>query len=97
MLKTVNSRNHGLVLLNPLIGSLSGGSASGQSVPGNVSNKGVLRILQSSRIAGTSPSGCIVSYPGQSLGSLTSLSMYSTSPADWARPLTRVTQKLLFQ
>ena len=36
-------------------------------------NEGVLRILQSPSITGTSPSDCLVSYPGYSLGGLTPL------------------------
>ena len=52
-------------------------------------HKGVLRIPQSSSITGSSPSDCLVSYPGHSLGwgSYTSAekqSVYSTAPADWA-------------
>ena len=38
-----------------------------QSGPGSTSNKGVLRISQSSSITGTSPTDCLVSYPGHSL------------------------------
>ena len=46
-------------------------------------------IPQSSSIAGTSPSDCLVSYPGHSLGggsysSAEKQSVYSTAPADWA-------------
>ena len=40
----------------------------GQSGPGSNGNEGVLRIPQSSSTAGTSPSDCLVSYPGHSLG-----------------------------
>ena len=57
-----------LVLFNPLIGPLSGATTPGQSGPGSNGNEGVLRIPQSSSIAGTSPSDCLVSYPGHSLG-----------------------------
>ena len=65
----------------------------GQSGPGNDGNEGVLRIPQSSSIAGTSPSDCLVSYAGHSLvggGSYPSAevqSVYSTAPADWAKDL----------
>ena len=59
-----------LVLFNPLIGSLSGATTLGQSGPGSDGNKGVLRISQSSSIAVTSPSDCLVSYPGYLLGVL---------------------------
>ena len=49
-----------------------------------MANEGVLRILQSSSIAGTSPSDCLVSYPGHSLGgwsypSAEKQSVYSTA------------------
>ena len=51
------------------------------------SNKGVLRIPQSSSITGASPSDCLISYPGHSLGecypSAELQSMYFTVPADW--------------
>ena len=40
----------------------------GQNGAGSDANKGVLHILQSSSITGTSPSDCLVSYTGQSLG-----------------------------
>ena len=60
----------------------------GQSGPGSDGNEEVLRIPQSSSIAGTSPSDCLVSYPGHSLGgsypSAEVQSVYSTAPADWA-------------
>ena len=58
--------------------------------PGSDGNVGVLRIPQSSSIAGTSPSDCLVSYPGHSLegGSYPPAekqSVYSTAPVDWAK------------
>ena len=57
--------------------------------PGAMAMKGVLRIPQTSCIAGTSPSDCLVSYAGHLLvgGSYPSAekqSVYSTAPADWA-------------
>ena len=69
--------------------ALSGATTPGQSGPGSDGNEGVLRIPQSSSTAGTSPSDCLVSYPGHSLwgGSYPSAevqSEYSTAPADWA-------------
>ena len=78
-----------LVLFNPLIGPLSGATTPGQSGPGSDGNEGVLRIPQSSSTAGTSPSDCLVSYPGHSLGrgsypSAEVQSVYSTAPANWA-------------
>ena len=40
----------------------------GQSGPGNNGNEGVVCIPQSPCITGTSPSDCLASYPGHSLG-----------------------------
>ena len=48
--------------------TLSGTTTSGQSEPGSNGNEGVLRIPQSSIITGASPSYCLVSLPGHSLG-----------------------------
>ena len=61
-----------------------------QSGPGSDGNEGMLRIPQSSNTAGTSPSDCLVSYQGHSLGagsypSAEVQSVYSTAPADWAK------------
>ena len=68
--------------------ALTGATILGQSGPGSNSNKGVLYIPQSSSITGTSPSDCLVSYPGHSLGEFYPFAevqlMYSTAPADWA-------------
>ena len=69
--------------------ALSGATTPGQSGPGSNGNEGVLRIPQSSSTAGTSPSDCLVSYAGHSLGggsypSAEVQSVYSTAPADWA-------------
>ena len=68
---------------------LSGATTPGQSGPGSNGNEGVLRIPHSSSTAGTSPSDCLVSYLGHSLGkgsypSAEVQSVYSTAPADWA-------------
>ena len=63
----------------------------GQSGPESDGNEGVVHIPQSSSITGTSPSYCLVSYPGHSLGGGGSYPLcreavvYSTPPADWAR------------
>ena len=66
----------------------SGATTPGQSEPGSDGYEGVLRIPQSSSTAGTSPSDCLVSYPGHWLGgsypSAEVQSVYSTAPADWA-------------
>ena len=59
----------------------------GATTPGN---EGVLCIPQSSSIIGTSPSDCLVLYPGHSCWKGVSyylaevLSVYSTTPVDWA-------------
>ena len=60
----------------------------GQSEPGSNGNEGVLHIPQGPSITGTSPSDCLVSYPGHSSGgsypSAEVQSVYFTDPADWA-------------
>ena len=68
MQKSVWWRKQGLVLFNPYIRPLSGATTPDQSGPGSDGNKGVLRIAQSTSITGTSPSDCLVSYPGHTLG-----------------------------
>ena len=69
--------------------ALSGATTPGQSGPGSDGNERILHIPQSSCITGTSPSDCLVSYPGHSLGesypSVEVQSMYSTAPANWAK------------
>ena len=52
----------------PIDRGLSGATIPGQIGPGSDGNEGVLRIPQSSSIIGASPSDCLVSYPGRSLG-----------------------------
>ena len=47
---------------------LSGAITSGQSGPVSDGSEGVLHIPQSSSITEASPSDCLVSYPGHSLG-----------------------------
>ena len=53
---------HSLLLFNLLIGPSSAATTPGQGGPGSNGNEGVLCIPQSSSIAGTSPSDCLVSY-----------------------------------
>ena len=69
--------------------ALSGATTLGQSGPGSNGNEGVLCIHQSASITGTSPSDCLVSYPGYSLGesypSEKMQSVYSTALANWAK------------
>ena len=72
----------------PIDKTLSGATTLGLSGPGRDVNEGVLRIPQSSSITGTSPSVCLVLYPGFSLGrsypSAEIQSAYSTAPVDLA-------------
>ena len=66
--------------------TLSGATTPDQNGPGSDGNKGVVRILQSSCITGTSPADCLVLYLGYSLGesyaSAEMQSLYSTSPKE---------------
>ena len=72
----------------PIDRTLSGATIPGQSGPRSDGNKGVLCIPQSSSITETSPSYCLMSYPGHSLeesySSAGMQSVYSIAPADWA-------------
>ena len=67
--------------------TLSGATTPGESDPESDGTEGVLRIPQSSNIIGASPTDCLVSYLGHSLGesypSAEKQSVYSTAPADW--------------
>ena len=72
--------------------ALSGATMRGQSGPGSNGNEGVLHIPQGPSITGTSPSDCLVSYPGHLSGegsypSAEVQSVYSTAPDDWAKYL----------
>ena len=69
--------------IQPIDRALSDATIPGQSGPGSNGNEVVLHIPQSPSITGISPSDCLVSYPGHSLGGVQSV--YSTAPADWAR------------
>ena len=64
--------------------TLSGGTIQGQSGLESIGNEGVLCIPQCSGITGASPSDCLVSYPGHSLGesypSAEIQSVYLTAP-----------------
>ena len=76
---------------SPIDRALSGATISGQSGPGSNSNEVVLCISQSPCITGTSPSYCLVLYPGHSFGgsylSAEVQSVYTTDSADWVRHL----------
>ena len=70
--------------------TLSGASTLGQSGSGRDGNKEVIRIPQSPNITRTSPSDCLVSYPGHSLRErsypLAVMQLvYSAASAKWAR------------
>ena len=74
--------------------TLSGATSLSQSGPGSDANKEELGISQSSSINGASPSDCLVSYPGHTLGGVgdtySSAEMqlvYSTAPGNWATEL----------
>ena len=68
--------------------TLSGHTIPSQSGPGSDDNEEILCISQSSNMTGTSPSDCLVSYPGHSLResypSAEMKSVYSIAPANWA-------------
>ena len=51
----------------PIDKALSGADTLGQSGPGSNGSEGVFRIPESPNITRTSPSDCLVSYPGYSL------------------------------
>ena len=68
MQKPAKSSNHSLVIFNTDTEPLSGATS-----PGNNGTEGVLCIPQRSSISGTSPSDCLVLYPGHYLGCLTPL------------------------
>ena len=79
----------------------AGATILGQSVPGSNGNEGVLRIPQSSSITRTSPSDCLVTYPGHSLGggsypSAEVQSVYSTAPSDWAMILCKLSNSSIW-
>ena len=73
----------------PIDRTLLGATTPGQSGLGSNGNKEVFCIPQSSRITGASPSDCLVSYPGHSLGesypSAEIQLVYSIAQVDWAR------------
>ena len=71
----------------PIDKALSGTTTQGQSGSESDGNEGVHRIPQSSRITRTSPSDCLMSYPGHLLAgpypSTEMQSVYSTASPDW--------------
>ena len=74
----------------PIDRTLSNATTPSQSVPGSDGNDRVLCIPQSSSINETSPSDCLVSYLGHSLGresdpSVEMQSVYSAASAVWVK------------
>ena len=72
----------------PIDRTLSGATTPDECGPSSNDNEGVFRIPQTFCITGVSPSDCLVSYPGHSLGvgsyrSVKKQSVYSTAPANW--------------
>ena len=71
----------------PIDRTLLDATTLSQNGPGSHDNKEVLCIPQSSSITGTSPSDCLMSYPGHTLGefypSAEKQSVYSTALNDW--------------
>ena len=69
----------------PIDRTLSDATTPGQGGPESDDNKGVLCIPQTFSITGASPSDCLVSYTGHSLGesypSAEKQSVYSTAPS----------------
>ena len=72
----------------PIDKTLSGATTLGQGGPGSEGNEEVLCISQSCSITEASPSDCLVSFPGHSLGESYPFaeiqSVYSAAPTDWA-------------
>ena len=83
----------------PIDWALSGATTSGQSGPRSNGNEGVLFISQSSSITWASPSDCLVSYLGHSLGksypSAEIHLVYSTPPS-WLGHLSLVCSSIHF-
>ncbi len=61
----------------PINRTLSGATPPGQSEPESDGNEDVLHIPQSSSIVGASPSDCLMSYLGHSLGGVLLLYRYA--------------------
>ena len=74
--------------------TLSGATTPGQHGSESDGNERVFHIPQSSSITEASPSDCLVSYAGHSLGesylSAVMKSMYSVAIADWAKVSIRI-------
>ena len=62
LIKKFSIHKYAVSSIQPIDRALSGATTPGQSGPGSDGNEGVLHIPQSSSIAGTSPSDCLVSY-----------------------------------
>ena len=69
LIQTIQFRHkYAVSSIQPIDRALSGATVPSQSGPGSKGNEGVLCISQSPSITGTSPSDCLVSYPGHPLG-----------------------------
>ena len=73
----------------PIDRTLSGATTPGWNEPESNGNEGILHILLSSSIIRASPSDCLVSHPGHSLGrgaysSAEMQSVHSRAPTGWA-------------
>ena len=68
LVKQFTSHKYTVSSIQPIDRALSGATTPGQSGPGSNGNEGVLCFPQNPSITGTSPSDCLVSYPGYSLG-----------------------------
>ena len=75
--------------IRPINKTLSDSTIPGRNKPERNCNEGVLRIIQSSSITGSSPSHCSVPYQAHALGeaypSVEMQSVYSVAPADGAK------------
>ena len=73
----------------PIDRTLSDTTTPSQSEPGSDGNEGVHHISQRFSISETSPSDCLVSHPGHSLGesypSVKMQSVYSATPVNWTK------------
>ena len=74
----------------PIDRTLSGATTAGQGEPGSDGNEGVHCISQSTSVTGASPSDCLVSYTGHSLGDAVSVFNY---PSHLGAEITQGNQK----
>ena len=77
----------------PIERTLFGATTPGQSGPRSIGNEGVLYFPQSSSITGTSPSDCLVSYPGHWLGE----GSYPSGRCSWCILKSQLTELLIIE